>query len=227
MNNLENVKGRIYTGAEILESRMAEIIPMYQKAFAGDPWFEVSKCASDKDFTCDGGYSSLRIGQTCMQCVNVVTEPAYPKEEIIDKLTHLSNTRKMYWYVEEIENGEMAMASYVTISDALTLTREKYSKNSAMQDWIEKFHGSNQFGWLDEVFANKEVRSTGNLKNFGAMITALAKTLDVNTISYRTINPRMLVAAIRDLGEQVTIYEPHTQVPDHRYYISINTEENR
>ena len=74
-----------------------EIIPAYQKAFAGDPWFEVSKCAG-----CESGFSAQSPGTVCESCGHKTGEEAYTTEELVDLLITLARLTRQVGILSEI-----------------------------------------------------------------------------------------------------------------------------
>ena len=93
-----------------------------------------------------------------------------------------------------------------------------------MKDWLSRSVGMNDIGWLDEVFANKALRASGNLRNFGSMCIGMMERLDTDTLAYRTINERMVASTIRDFGDQATIFERGSGVPDRREFVVIRSK---
>lgn len=216
-------RGVIVEPSLVNQSRLDEIIPLYQEAFTGDPWFEVSKCPSGDKDVCPGGYSSVEIGDACGSCGLIPSQPAHGTDEIRTKFLTLAETRPMSWYIEENGEGDIALAAFATLATSTSLFEERYADHPEMSQWLaDNING--EIAWLDEVFANKAVRPSGNLKNFGDMICRLAKELHTNTVAYRTINTRMLTAAKRDFGDRAVVNHPREGVLDHRYFVKINLE---
>lgn len=88
-----------------------------------------------------------------------------------------------------------------------------------MQDWlIEKF-GDEPIIWLDEVFADKSVRPSGNLSNFSYMCKGFMSALRNSELAYRTISPAMIRVAEKDFN-----VNPENNVPDRRALIVIEKE---
>jgi hypothetical protein len=197
-----------------------EIVPVYQAAFADEPWYEVSKCA-DKLQHCIGGLSALAIGQTCELCNNCPTRPAYEQSELIERFEALAASRPVAWYAEKAENG-LTLAAIAWQAPASTIAQEKYSDVPAMAQWMTTQFGDEPLVWLDEVFANRDLKASGNLSRFGAMNTGFMEQLDNKTLAFRTKNERMIAATKRDFGEQATVFERDTTVPDRREFVVIN-----
>ncbi len=203
-----------------------EIMPMYdeisiayQTAFADEPWYEVSKCA-DKLQRCIGGLSAVALGQTCQVCFEKTTLPAYERQELIDKFENLALSRPTAWYIES-EDDKLGLAAVAWRTEVQTIAREKYEDVPAMASWLDKTLGAEPIVWLDEVFASRALRRTGNLRRFRAMNDGFMDQLGSDTIAFRTINERMVAAAERDFESQATIFRNYVDVPDRREFVVI------
>src|SRR5690606_35520334 len=88
-----------------------QIVPAYQEAFAGEPWFEVSKCADREPVQrCTGGLSPVAIGEVCGTCSLRPSRTAYESSELIARFDGLAEDRPTQCYVVETEQG-IALAS--------------------------------------------------------------------------------------------------------------------
>jgi len=213
---------------EEIKGLYGQIAPVYRVAFAGEPWFEVSKCAANgsNGQKCVGSFSSLPVGSMCESCGNRVTTPAYEKDELVAKFELLARTRPTSWYLEESEIGT-TLAAVAWLATPSEIARERYPDVPAMKDWMTSLMGEYEIGWLDEVFANKSLKPSGNLRNFKAMCKGFALRLGVDILAYRTINERMVAAAKRDFKEKVNVFERNSMVPDRRDFIVINLGGNQ
>lgn len=213
-----------------------QIVPAYQAAFAGEPWYEVSKCA-DEQQRCVGGLSPTAIGANCDLCGNCPNRPAYEPDQLIDRLEDLAGLRPTAWYTEQNDSG-LTLAAVAWKASPSTIAEEKYADVPAMQDWMLDRLSTNgerlirrigikpkepQIMWLDEVFANKQIKAKGNLQNFGKFVTGLAEQLDAEFVAYRTIEPRMMAAAQRDFGRNARIFKRNEEVPDRRDFVIVDT----
>lgn len=202
-----------------------DIIPAYQKAFAGGPWYEVSKCP-DRLQRCAGGLSALAIGSSCELCGDCPILPAYEAAELIDRFENLAASRPTAWYVEQNDNG-VTLAALAWKAKATTIANEKYSDVPAMAEWLNNNLGGNDVMWLDEVFANKELKARGNLQRFGEFVTGMAQMLETQTVAYRTKEPRMIAVPERDYGLNAKVLARQKNVPDERDFVIINLGEQR
>lgn len=197
-----------------------EIVPAYQAAFAGEPWYEVSKCA-DQSQRCVGGLSSLAVGASCELCGSCTTNPAYEAEELANRFNDLATLRPNTWYVEQNGQG-VTLAAIAWKANSAVIADEKYSDVPEMAEWLDEVLGSNEVMWLDEVFANKDLKPRGNLQNFGKFVTGMAEMLDSRIVAYRTIEPRMIAVLGRDFGQAASIFTRQLSVPDRRDFVVIN-----
>lgn len=213
--------GQFYKPNEI-RALYEEVIPVYQNAFAGEPWFEVSKCVDGSSVQrCAGGFSSLSIGATCEMCGNCPLNSAYEKGELIDKFEMIANTRPTAWYMESGEMGATLFA-LAWVETPRRIAEERYPDVPEMASWIVEKLGATPIMWLDEVFADRIKKPRGNLQNFSEMCSGLAQQLQVNRLAYRTIASQMVVAPIRDFGGQARVYKRNIEVPDRRDFVVIN-----
>lgn len=236
---------RTFYGPEDIRPFYPEIVPAYQEAFKNWPWYEVTKCAVDESATerCVGGLSALAVGTTCEMCGNCPDRPAYEYGELVSRFEMLGNTRPAVWYTERNERG-LTLGAVAWKATPEIVANEKYSSDPTMANWLEKqFPVSDrlpsyrsrcqtgvddppyleEFAWLDEVFANLELKSAGNLANFGAMCVGIAEQLGVEFVAYRTINPKMVSAAKRAFGDKAKVLSANEAVPDRRDFIVIDT----
>lgn len=201
----------------------SEIVPAYQRAFAGEPWFEVSQCVDERR-RCPGGLSCTEIGSVCSTCGLTPIEPAYEAQGLIERFEGLATTRPTTWYTERVQ-GKVALAGVAWEANPRLVAAEKYEDVAEMAEWLERAIGPERLVWLDEVFADAARRVSGNLRNFGAMCRGFMERLGATTLAYRTINPRMTFVAARDFGERAVILERKVGVPDRRDFVVIDERE--
>lgn len=230
-------EGNFYTPDEV-KPLYYEIVPAYQAAFAGEPWYEVSKCA-DQLQRCIGGLSSLAIGTTCELCGNCPNRPAYETDELVERFEALAASRPTAWYTEQNGDG-LTLAAVAWRATPSVIAKEKYADVPEMKDWLSDYFSTPlkraaqkvgirtrepQIMWLDEVFANKQIKPKGNLRNFGKFVIGLAEMLEAELVAYRTIEPRMTTVPKRDFGVDATVLQRNDDVPDRRDFVTINTME--
>lgn len=209
---------------EQARSLYPEITAVYQTAFAGEPWFEVSKCADNEEIKrCVGGFSALTVGQTCEICGNCPIRNAYEQDELVSRFESIARTRPTAWYLERNEQG-LTLAAIAWIKTPLEIVQEKYSDNPKMAEWMRSILGQREIIWLDEVFADKSKKASGNLSNFGRMCRGFSNVLDNRTLAFRTINDRMVTATKRDFSYASRIFGRTVEVPDRRDFVIIKIQ---
>lgn len=211
-----------------------QITVAYQNAYKVPPWKEASKCV-DSQNQCIGGFSSLEVGELCKQCGNCTERPAHETTELIRRFENVAATRSAMWYIEK-NVDEVVLAAFAWVANASTIAQDKYYDVSKMNNWLEDKLGSQQIMWLDEVFANKSIRSEDNLQKFGNFVLGLVEKLGCSTVAYRTIEPRMTTATNNNFGTKATFYSGDYQgelnsritykekVPDRRDFVIINLD---
>lgn len=205
--------GTFYAEGKLDVSR---IVPAYQEAFKGWPWYEVSKCVDQiKEQRCADRLSRTALKETCITCGLRPTEPAYNPSDLIERFNTLESTRPTRWYVEAIEDSP-ALVALAWSATPKQIAIEKYDGIPKMQDWLVSTLPNEPIVWLDEVFADKNIRNTGNLSNFRSMCQGFMAALGNTDLSYRTISPAMLSAA--ESNFQVT---PNKDAPDRRSFVRI------
>lgn len=205
---------------ETVRPLYGELVPAYQEAFAVPPWNEVSKCV-DEQTRCDGGLSAIAIGSLCNTCGLCPIRPAYEADELTERFEALGMSRPTAWYAEQNELG-LTMGAVAWKALPTAIATEKYADVPGMSDWIVDRLGNEPVVWLDEVFANRQLKSRGNLQNFGRFVAGLATMLDCENVAYRTIEPRMTAVPKRDFGEKAIVLTRKIDVPDRRDFVMIN-----
>lgn len=205
---------------EAVRPLYGEIVPAYQEAFAVPPWNEVSKCV-DTQARCNGGLSAVAIGSLCDTCGLTPLRPAYEAGELIERFNVLGLSRPTAWYAEQSELG-LTMAAVAWKALPSDIANEKYADVPEMGDWLVDTLGTRPVMWLDEVFANRQLKPRGNLQNFKKFVAGLATMLSCEIVAYRTIEPRMTAVPKRDFGDSATVLSRRVDVPDRRDFVMIS-----
>ena len=202
-----------------VEDRYQEFAEVYIEAFKGPPWFEVSQCPVKDESYCPGGFSPIPIGKKCENCNQCPVSEAYEIDQLVEKFTRIGRSKNAYWYSEDTIRGlAMVALAWETTSDVLIA--EKYPEQPEIAAWIFDTMGTEPFVWLDEVFADKRVRASTNLRNFAAMTGGFALRLDNPVVAYRTITAQMLRAGER-IDAKISDASKN-EVPDRRNFIVKN-----
>jgi hypothetical protein len=215
----ENGNGAFYSGQEA-QVIYPEIIPVYRAAFAGEPWFEVTKCEDPGVAQkCIGGFSSQEIGQLCADCNLSLVRPAYESQELIDRFDRVSGLVPTAWYTEGDENG-LNLAAFVWKANVDFIADEKYSDVPEMKKWLLDNLGDDPILWLDEIFADRTKKPSGNLANFRQMTNGFRDLLGYRSIAFRTINQRLIYGALKQYPA-LRLYEAFKNVPDRRSVVEL------
>lgn len=183
MNNL--VEGKIYLPKEELD----QIGEVYQVAFAGSPWFEVSECASsDIENRCEGGFSTQKVGEFCARCAKVTKEEAYPLTELRESLSTRLRYPEARLYREHDGKGNLLLAALFWEDTPKEIAAKKYVDVPSMQDWLKANLPDEPMVWLDEIFASRDLRPTGNLWNFPKLVSDVFVNSGCARLAFRTIN---------------------------------------
>lgn len=211
-------ESRFYSPEEV-RPLYDQIVPVYQAAFAGEPWYEVSKCA-DTLQRCVGGLSPLAVGSLCEMCNNRPSRLAYEPEELVGRFEAIAESRPTAWYTERTDSG-LVLAAVAWEASADIIAREKYLDVPTMADWMQKQIGAEPVIWLDEVFADRTKRPAGNLARFSLMNSGFMRQLGNPTLAYRTINDRMIAATKRDFDNRSRVFVREVDLPDRREFVVI------
>lgn len=208
--------GKFYKEGEL---DFSKVVPTYQEAFSGWPWYEISKCV-DSSLTqrCTGGLSAVALKAMCVTCGNQPNQPAYDPVELVGRFQTLEAIRPTSWYVESVDEIP-ALVALAWSASPEEIAREKYGDVPEMQNWLADTLGKEPVIWLDEVFADKTVRPSGNLTNFRYMCAGFISALDNTQLAYRTISPAMIRAAENNFG-----VKPADNVPDYRSLLQIGSK---
>ena len=216
-----NERGKLYTPNEAKEY-YGQIVPAYRTAFAGEPWFEVSTCEDEMTpKRCSSGFSPQQIGGKCNICEKVLKVQAYDGNGLIDRFEETAKTYKSVWYLEKV-NGEVALAAFSFLADAKIIAEKKYPESQDMAEWLNTRFSESSFIWLDDIFANRNIRPTGNLRSFKIFCNKIGSELDSSVIAFRTINNMLINAVRRDFGEDCRILTRERDVPDRREFVILN-----
>lgn len=198
-----------------------EIADIYASAFADPPWNEVSTCRAPDvtESPCQDGLSPIAIGDQCSACGLCPNEPAYNTAELTAKFQDIADSKTALWYLEADED-RLTMCALAWVGNARTVASEKYTVNPAMALWLESTMPDVSFIWIDEVFADRNIKPVGNLANFASMVDGFSERLELPTLAYRTITPQMLSAA-RRIGARIWDADSD-ELPDRRSFVRIN-----
>lgn len=198
----ENGEGELTMDRERKEQLVKELVPVYQKAFAGPPWFEVSKCP-----TCPSGFSAQEVGSSCLKCGSYLTKEAYPTDELYRSLLNRVSRADSTVYIERTPDGRATLGA-IFVNKSETEIVQNYVRRSDPELIRSLLPG--QVAWLDEIFADLGASPGGNLKNLEQVVEKSAAALRSDTVAFRTINQNLLAKVQKIYGDRVQV----TWVPD-------------
>lgn len=210
---------KFYNPDEAAE-KFSEIIPVFIEAFAGDPWFEVTKCVDEAPQRCLSGLSATALGAVCNECQGVPSEPAYNYDELSQKFRLHADSRPTVWYTEELDTG-IALAGFASNHTKTSLIEDTYSRSPDMDGWLDEKINGERVVWIHEVFADVSKRPSGNLANFEAMCAGFMERLGGTVLAYCTLNTRMVYSAQKVFGDKAKVFEKQSEVPDRRNFVLI------
>jgi hypothetical protein len=225
INEREKVllKPSFYQLSEVLGNTelRSKIFDMYRRAFAREPWNEVSKC---NDLNCDQSFCNQPVGKNCPKCNNSLSE-AYSDSDLIDTFNSLIERKPdAAIIIDEMQNGEIALCSIAWTANVAELAAQKYSNNIQMQEWLEEKLGNEQIIYLDEYFGDSDVLPNGKMSNFQESMVVFARFYGFKTVCFRTIEPKMITKSINSFGaKNVKVFEKNDGVPDRRCFVMIDT----
>ena len=186
-----------------------KLVPTYKRAFAGEPWFEVSRCPACDSFT------RLSPGDRCPTCRTKLVE-AYSNQEVSEMLSAIFQNRRATLYVETDARGNVLVAAIAYTWTKALIYEKKYRVKGRDSDELRRVLAEKvpeQFTWIDEIFADRALRESGNLREFERIIKDMLRGKKSGTIVFRTISPQLKEKAKR-VFPQTEIYDvPDPKVP--------------
>lgn len=210
--------------AEAVAIEAPQLVPIYQMAFAGEPSREVSACRAPDQFenACKRRRSELGIGETCPKCGEVLQEPAFPEKALIVDWTSHFNARDSRFYIERFADGSHVVAAMAWKASARALAKRCYAESGEeeMHKWLpDRLPGD--FVWLEDIFADLSLRSSGNLWNHRKMILRFLSELKGTVLAFRSINEGLIEKTIRLFGPQAERLVAGEDVPDDRHLVVV------
>ncbi|MEK7530329.1 MAG: hypothetical protein AAB573_00500 [Patescibacteria group bacterium] len=186
-----------------------KLVPAYKQAFAGEPWFEVSRCPACEAFT------RLEPRGRCPMCGGALVD-AYSNQEVSEMLRDIFQSRRATLYVETGTGGNVLVAAIAYPWNKTSMYIKKYQSKGRDSDELRrvlKEKVPERFVWLDEIFADRALRTSGNLRDFERIMRDALRGKKTGTIVFRTISPQLKEKAKR-VFSQTEIYDvPDPKVP--------------
>jgi hypothetical protein len=198
MKNNELLFGQ--SGARRLDDLSQPLAEAYQAAFAGDPWYEASRCTND---ACDEGFTACVPGDGCAACGQPL-EQAYKTDELAAGWRQVIANEDGLMEVGFL-NGDPVRATIVRPTTPRELYERKYADMPAMGDWTQA-NLNRDLVWIEDTFANREKSPSGNMKGRGQTLAAIALRYNGLAIATRTLAPAIIAPTLRDAGQNTDMF---------------------
>lgn len=211
---------------EAVAAETPQLVPIYQMAFAGEPWREVSACAAPAGFenACPRRRSQQEIGETCPRCGEILQEPAFSEERLTADWVSRFSAHDSRFYLERYPDGSCVVAALAWKATAEVLAERCYSApgEEKMHAWLaDRLPG--EFVWLEDIFADLSLRPSGNLWNYRAMTSQFLSELRGSVLAFRSINEGLIEKTLKLFGPQAEHLIAIQDVPDHRDLVVVRS----
>ena len=183
--------------AGLTADEQLQMADVYQKAFGGDPWYEVGACQQCGNFT-----SSMSI---CQSCSSTSISEAYPTEDLVG--SYFPNDMLQAYLpgmftMAKVEGRVVGFSTggFVTLGE---LIDRKYSGNQLILSSIMQETGVSEQDVLfydNETCVDNSYQGLGIGKLLGEERRMLATELGADLICGRTVNLPWLSLKNRDLN---------------------------
>lgn len=198
----------------------------YRSAFAGPPWYEISKCASKiAEVRCERGFTAQKIGEFCTKCFQTVSDGAYPQEELQLSINDRLKYPNAMLYREFSDAGDLLLAAIFWEDMPALIGQKKYTDVHLMRTWLQTQLPEQPIIWMDEIFADRDKRPQGNLRNFKNLISQVFELSECSIVAFRTINEGLLAKSEHSFDDRCEIL-PAGTVPDRRSFVTIRRNNN-
>lgn len=172
-----------------------QLARVYQNAFAGPPWNERSRCRD--------GFSAESPGGVCSDC-DEVRQPAYNADELVEGWSQVIEREEGQMQLTLLD-GSPICATIARPTSVDELYMRKYADVPTMQAWLAQNLPSEQV-WIEDTFADREIRPSGNMKNRAAVLGSIAMKYDGLYIVTRTLAVPVIASTVRDVGASTDMY---------------------
>jgi hypothetical protein len=175
-----------------LQNLSEQLAGVYKVAFAGDPWYEVSRCLDESCFQLQG-FSRKEVGSTC-SCGDCLVD-AYNALDLLEGWMDVLRQDG----IMEVKLNEDSDPIRVTIArptNPAELYQRKYSNVPLMEDWLKSVLPE-ELLWIEDTFADRVRSPTGNLSDREETFELLEKEYGL-PIATRTLAPAIVRATLRD-----------------------------
>ncbi len=198
MNRIELISAN---NAERIDAIGPELAQTYKVAFAGSPWFEVSRCGYSD---CQVEFTPDQPGCMCIECGQPLCE-AYSETKLVD--TWRSQIVGQGALLEVAFDGEYPQrATLVRPTNPDELWTRKYQDQPAMAPVLKGILPA-EFAWIEDTFANRDRIPTGNLRDRGQTLDRISQFYGGDTvIATRTLAEGIVASTLRDKGSTTSVW---------------------
>jgi hypothetical protein len=197
MRSIEIIDKRNSNKLDQLGPTLAET---YKIAFAGEPWYEVSRCGNDN---CEELFAAQIPGCLCQKCGLELTA-AYSADELVESWQAMVMDEEATIEITKNEDGIPILATIARPTTPNELFQRKYKEVEPMQTWLAE-NLPQELVWIEDTFANREISPVGNLVGRGATLGRIATYYSGLMIATRTLTPAVIAATLRDAGKVTDI----------------------
>lgn len=198
MKNREILTGE--RGSRRLDGIAALLTDVYKAAFAGEPWYEASRCMTDD---CPVGFCSDAPGTPCAGCVNELVE-AYDAEELAAAWRRMITDEDAMMEIGYM-GGEPVRVTLARPTTPAELYARKYADVPVMKRWTSE-NLDRELVWIEDTFADRRRQPRGNLKDRGQTLGNIALRYGGLAIVTRTLAPQIIAATLRDAAENTDLF---------------------
>lgn len=229
MRNREILTGE--RGARRLDDIAPGLTDVYKAAFAGEPWYEVSRCLTEQ---CSVGFCADVVGSPCPGCGAELAE-AYETEELAAAWRQMIADEDAMMEVGYTD-GVPVRVTLARPTTPTELYKRKYADVPVMERWTRD-NLDRELVWIEDTFADRNKQPRGNLKDRGRTLGTIALRYGGLSIVTRTLAPQVVAATLRDMGESTDMFigtegvgntmpgaRMIGRVPDRRTLLTVNRE---
>lgn len=180
---------------DVVAECIAELVPIYQSAFAGPLWGEVTVCEAPEGFedACLRRRSEDLINARCSKCGEILRRPCHSPAAIRERWVNRFREAESRLYLERLEDGTCLLAALAWHGTPAAVAAASFSNPAEihLHDWLDQ-KLPKEFVWLEEIFAHQALRNEKNLWNYEEMVRDLLQELDSRDFIFRTKNPALI-----------------------------------
>ena len=198
MKNRELLTGE--RGGRRLDDIALPLADVYKSAFAGEPWYEVSRCMTDG---CSVSFCPDSPGTPCGACGNELQE-AYEASELATAWRRMITDEDAMMEVGYFD-GQPVRVTIARPTTPSELFTRKYAGVSVMEQWIDE-NLDRELVWIEDTFADRNRQPRGNLKERGRTLANVALRYNGLAVVTRTLAPQVIAATLRDAGGMTDMF---------------------